>query len=408
MNNLKSSIFNINLDVDEQHYIYNTSSNTLIQVDKDLLDFMDNDEIAFLKSNKFLVEKHDDEILLLNKEVDDNINALKDRLDLTIILTETCNFQCVYCYQSKISRIFTKKDANNLLKKIEELYKNGLRTMQIHYFGGEPLLNFDILEYIDSKIKELSSVYNVKYIKHITTNGSLLTKEILDKINFDLIQLTFDGNENWHQKLKISNSFSYRQLLDLAKLIMSDSQSNLSIRFNICKENKDSFLETLETLLSYPSFDSKRVRFAFNPMRNFTNSKHFTELTPEEFSQIDWTLRKFLQKHGIKLFLPAAIKQPCKFISGNAICVGHELKTYFCTSCFNNGISSFPTDHVPLSTNYHYNFKEKCKKCSVLPLCLNACAMLDPNKNACISEKYILKDILTDFIKNPSNWKTHA
>ena len=48
MNNLKSSIFNINLDVDEQHYIYNTSSNTLIQVDKDLLDFMDNDEIAFL------------------------------------------------------------------------------------------------------------------------------------------------------------------------------------------------------------------------------------------------------------------------------------------------------------------------------------------------------------------------
>ena len=31
MNNLKSSIFNINLDVDEQHYIYNTSSNTLIQ-----------------------------------------------------------------------------------------------------------------------------------------------------------------------------------------------------------------------------------------------------------------------------------------------------------------------------------------------------------------------------------------
>lgn len=45
----------------------------------------------------------------------------------------------------------------------------------------------------------------------------------------------------------------------------------------------------------------------------------------------------------------------------------------------------------------------KCKKYSVLPLCLNACAMVDSDKNACISEKYILKDISTDFIKKPSN-----
>ncbi len=408
MDNLKTSIFNIDLDVDNQHYVYNTLSNTLIQVDKNLEEFTDNDEIEFLKNNKFLIKVQENEVSLLNQEVDDCINASKDRLDLTIILTETCNFQCVYCYQSKISRIFSKEDADNLLKRIEQLFINGLKILQIHYFGGEPLLNFDILEYIDEQVKELASVYGVKYITHITTNGSLLTKEMIQKINFDLIQITFDGNEYWHEKLKKSNSFSYQQLLSLAELIMSNTGSNLSIRFNICKENKDSFFETLEKILSYPSFNSESVRFAFNPMRNFKNSAYFTELTPEEFSKVDWALRKRLQKHGIKLYLPVAIKQPCKFVSGNAICIGHELKTYFCTTCFNQGVSSFPTNRIPIEPDYHYNFKGKCKECAVLPLCLNACAVLNPDKNACISEKYIIKDILTDFIKNPSKWKTHV
>ena len=89
MDNLKTSIFNIDLDVDNQHYIYNTLSNTLIQVDKNLEEFTDNDEIEFLKNNKFLIKVQENEVSLLNQEVDDCINASKDRLDLTIILTET-------------------------------------------------------------------------------------------------------------------------------------------------------------------------------------------------------------------------------------------------------------------------------------------------------------------------------
>ena len=109
----------------------------------------------------------------------------------------------------------------------------------------------------------------MKYITHITTNGSLLTKEMIQKINFDLIQITFDGNEYWHEKLKKSNSFSYQQLLSLAELIMSNTGSNLSIRFNICKENKDSFFETLEKILSYPSFNSESVRFRFQSDAQF-------------------------------------------------------------------------------------------------------------------------------------------
>lgn len=67
---------------------------------------------------------------------------------LTILPTLNCNLSCKYCFEEAHRRI--EKMSPEIVKKlkqyIKEQYVHGRRTeyMDLHWFGGEPLLGFDI------------------------------------------------------------------------------------------------------------------------------------------------------------------------------------------------------------------------------------------------------------------------
>ena len=57
----------------------------------------------------------------------------------------------------------------------------------INWFGGEPLMNFEIMKYITEELKKAG--YDL--IAHITTNGSLLTEEMLEYFQKEYSDLSF-------------------------------------------------------------------------------------------------------------------------------------------------------------------------------------------------------------------------
>lgn len=324
-------------------------------------------------------------------------------MDFTIILTENCNFECVYCYQNKDTREFSIEDINDLCNTIGKLSKTGLKSIMIHYFGGEPLLKYDRIILFESKIREICHQLDVEYSNYITTNASLLTDEVLKNVIFDTIQLTFDGFKDTHENIKVSNTFGYDELISKIPLIMKESTSNIRIRFNICKENGESFLCVLEDIFSIEDIDMDRITFNFNPMVNYGGKEGFTELSISEFSTLDFMLRKAILKHGKKLNLPRAISMPCKFTVAKSFCIGPELKTYYCSTDFDNrSLRDF--DDLMLEPNINFQLPTVCHKCRVAPLCLASCKLLTPGNNACISEKYIIEDLLQLYIRNPNVW----
>jgi sulfatase maturation enzyme AslB (radical SAM superfamily) len=64
-------------------------------------------------------------------------------LNLIILPTEACNFRCTYCYET-FEHKKMKKEVVNGIKALIGRRGPELNKLEIAWFGGEPLLAFDV------------------------------------------------------------------------------------------------------------------------------------------------------------------------------------------------------------------------------------------------------------------------
>jgi sulfatase maturation enzyme AslB (radical SAM superfamily) len=110
----------------------------------------------------------------------------------TLIVTDDCNYDCIYCPQTKENLYI---DESITEKSLDFFYPFFTEEISVNFYGGEPLLVFDQVQhaigYLEGKNREQGK--KIKY--SMTTNGSLLDETIisfLDQHKFSLL-LSFDG-----------------------------------------------------------------------------------------------------------------------------------------------------------------------------------------------------------------------
>lgn len=111
---------------------------------------------------------------------------------LAFMVTDDCNFRCSYCRQKKEKKYLKH---STIEKAVPFFYPFLSDEAYIIFFGGEPLLAFDIIKYAVSFFQEQEEPGKKKLKFTLTTNGSLLTDEILhffDLYSFS-VMLSFDG-----------------------------------------------------------------------------------------------------------------------------------------------------------------------------------------------------------------------
>lgn len=136
------------------------------------------------------------------------------------ILSERCNLACKYCFlgnNSEKRELFSSKDMSREVADkaidffVRQLNLSGIdfekNSSQIIFFGGEPLINFEILEYVAQRINELKSDFPVLASSEMTviTNGTLLTKERIVKLN-DLgvtVNISIDGSTKEANEMRV-------------------------------------------------------------------------------------------------------------------------------------------------------------------------------------------------------------
>lgn len=99
-----------------------------------------------------------------------------------LMLTYGCNLNCVYCFEkykdpTKIMSIETAR--NIIIKEFNHFnHSNNIGKLKIDFFGGEPLLNFDVIknttEWILAERKNQNPDFCIKFELSVTTNGTLL------------------------------------------------------------------------------------------------------------------------------------------------------------------------------------------------------------------------------------------
>ena len=98
------------------------------------------------------------------------------------MLTWQCNLNCVYCFEkhkakNKVMSLGTaKKIVHREFTAFKESGAKG--EIKVDFFGGEPLLRFQVIRDLSEWIWEQH--YDINYVLSVTSNGSLLNDEMKD------------------------------------------------------------------------------------------------------------------------------------------------------------------------------------------------------------------------------------
>ena len=110
-----------------------------------------------------------------------NARPSKPIRNVVLILTQACNLNCRYCYEShKCDLSMSFETAKKILETelVKQRYSCEFAGLEIAYLGGEPIINFPVIK----KLTEwaLGAFPTHDYFFSIRTNGTLLTREIKD------------------------------------------------------------------------------------------------------------------------------------------------------------------------------------------------------------------------------------
>lgn len=119
-------------------------------------------------------------------------------MDLTLCLTHDCNLDCAYCYAGdKLKRRMTREVADTA---IDLVFQEPSTEMQLSFFGGEPLLEWDLLRHATDRVMREAGRSGVILKKTVTTNATLLDRDKVDWLADREFYpaLSIDGNRAMH------------------------------------------------------------------------------------------------------------------------------------------------------------------------------------------------------------------
>ena len=116
---------------------------------------------------------------------------------LTICPTMGCNFDCPYCFEYHVQGCMSPEVQDDVVALAERMLKNsGGKTLDVTWFGGEPLLAPQIIESLSRRLIALAEDCGATYEAGIVTNGYLLTQantDMLAAAKVSSAQVTIDG-----------------------------------------------------------------------------------------------------------------------------------------------------------------------------------------------------------------------
>lgn len=284
--------------INDRFFIYDRNTNFILEVDEKVYNILDenmgfNSEIR----HKVKTEKNLTETIKNIENIQNQYGCFKPfelkgfRFDekmkkkhinrMVLNISEECNLRCKYCTYSGLyegHRIHSnnfmdwrvaKRSIDFLLENYDEKEK-----IVLGFYGGEPLLNFDVIEksvnYIKSKTKNI-------YFS-ITTNATLLKKKI---VNFF-----------------VENDFQI--------FISLDGPRDLNDRYRVFKNNNGSFdivyKNTLEIKNLYPKYYNRKVGFSVVIHPPYKCEEFYRFFTEDELVKNNIHLFSFVNPFGTTFY----------------------------------------------------------------------------------------------------------
>ena len=128
---------------------------------------------------------------------------------MCLLVTQDCNLRCKYCFASAGeyhmhgSRLMSLETGKRALDWLVQ--KSGKRrSLEVDFFGGEPLMNFDVVRELVAYGRSLEQTHDKQFKFTITTNAVALTDEMIDFFNREMhnVVLSIDGRPEVHDRMR--------------------------------------------------------------------------------------------------------------------------------------------------------------------------------------------------------------
>lgn len=176
---------------------------------------------------------------------------------LCLNVAHTCNFTCDYCFakggkyhgpDAIMSKEVAKRAIDFLIENSGSHY-----NLDIDFFGGEPLMNLDLVKYTVDYSRSLEDKYNKHFNFTLTTNGLLLNDETIDYLNENMknVVLSLDGRPEVHDHFRktLNGKGSFDIIVPkFQKLVEKRGDKEYYMRGTYTANNLD-FTEDIKTYL---------------------------------------------------------------------------------------------------------------------------------------------------------------
>lgn len=167
---------------------------------------------------------------------------------LCLHIAHDCNLACKYCFAEE-GEYHGRRALMSLevgKKALDFLIENSgnRRNLEVDFFGGEPLMNWEVVKELVRYGRSKEEEYNKKFRFTLTTNGVLLNDEVMEFVNREMsnVVLSLDGRKEVNDKMRPfrNGTGSYDLIVPkFQKLAESRNQTNYYVRGTFTHDNLD-------------------------------------------------------------------------------------------------------------------------------------------------------------------------
>jgi uncharacterized protein len=218
-------------------------------------------------------------------------------------IAHDCDLRCNYCFASQGDfqgerSLMSEAVGKKALKFLVDNSGNR-RNLEVDFFGGEPLMNFDVVKSLVTYGRSLEKENNKNFRFTLTTNGMKLNDDIIDYVNehMDNVVLSLDGLKETNDLMRptINNKGSYDIIVPkFKKLIEKRKDKAYYIRGTFTKFNREFAKDVIH--MSDIGFKSTSVEpVVTDPKHSYALSEEDLEVVCKEYDKL---ADVYLERHG--------------------------------------------------------------------------------------------------------------
>lgn len=307
-------------------------------------------------------------------------------MEYVFYLTNNCNLKCKYCYECDKSKNNNKMDFSIIKHLLSEQAKKENDTTSIGFFGGEPLLQKQLIYDTVNLGKDLFKLNKHNFVYSVTTNGTLIDDEFINfcKKNNILVGISIDGNEythNLNREAKDNKNY-FDIVLGNAKKCLEAKVNCMALPV-ICTNNVEFMADNIQFLID---LGFKKITCNFNYYDKWDDD--LLKILKQQYEDVsNIYYNEFKKKNYIRIYpldtkmqLHIHEKNCSEVCNKNRIAVNVDGKFYPCIQFvgnnlfeigdYKNGIDYGKRKEI---INKRITSKVICEECELKNRCLYKC-----------------------------------